>query len=85
MPGFAPPTVGYLVPGNALPGEVRRKAEQLAAASTIISAFPPGWPGFAFWPELKAALEGCELVMEGRYVRVYRRGARSPAAVMIGS
>jgi hypothetical protein len=73
IPGFAPPIGGYFVPGNALPAEVRRKADQLAAAPLIISAFPPDWPGFAFWPELEAALDGCELLMAGRYVWVYRR------------
>ena len=73
IPGFAAPITGYLVPGNALPIEVRHKAAQLSAAPIIISAQPPDWPGFTFWPDLKAALAGCELLMEGRYVRVYRR------------
>jgi hypothetical protein len=73
IPGFSPPVGGYFVPGNAVPAEVQRKAAQLATAPTIISAFPTDWPGFSFWPELKAALNGCELLMEGRYVRVYRR------------
>ena len=73
IPGFAPPVGGYFVPGNAVPAEVGRKAAQLAAASTIISAVPSNWPGFVFWPEVKAGLNGCELIMEGRYVRVYRR------------
>lgn len=72
-PGFAPPEVGYLVPGNAVPAEVHRKADQLASATVIFSAFPGDWPGFTFWPEIAAALDGCELLLEGRYVRVYRR------------
>jgi hypothetical protein len=79
IPGFAPPTVGYLAPGNALPAEARRKAAQLAAATMVISAFPPDWPGFAFWPEIQAALEGCELIVEGEYLRVYRRATPSRA------
>jgi hypothetical protein len=73
IPGFERPVVGYLVPGNALPGEVARKAAQLAAAPMIVSAQPPNWPGFKFWPEIAAAMGGCEIVMEGRYLRVYRR------------
>jgi hypothetical protein len=77
IPGFAPPTVGYLAPGNALPAEVRRKAAQLAAATMIISVFSPDWPGFVFWPEVRAALDGCELIAEGQNLRVYRRSSPS--------
>jgi hypothetical protein len=72
-PGFAPPVGGYLIPGNMIPAEVRRKAEQLAGASVIVSDRPPGWEGFSLWPELAAALDGCELVLEGHLVRIYRR------------
>ena len=79
IPAFAPPTLGYLVPGNALPVEVQRKTKQLAAAQMIISAQPPGWPGFVFWPEMKATLDGCELLMKGEYLRVYRRLASTTA------
>ncbi len=79
-PGFAPPEVGYLVPGNALPAEVRRKAAQLASATMIISALAPDWPGFTFWPEINAAFNGCELVLQGRLVRVYRRVGVAPLA-----
>ena len=46
FPGFEPPIVGYLTPGNTLPGEVSRKAAQLGQAPMIISAEPPDWPGF---------------------------------------
>jgi hypothetical protein len=79
IPGFEPPTVGYLTPGNALAGEVARKAAQLNTARMIISAEPPDWPGFVFWPEIARALSGCEIVMEGRLLRVYRR-VKPPAA-----
>jgi hypothetical protein len=75
IPGFASPIGGYFVPGNALPAEVRRKVAQLAVAQMIISAFPPDWSGFEYWPELKAAFNGCELLMAGRHVWVYRRNA----------
>jgi hypothetical protein len=73
IPGFAPPIGGYFVPGNALAVEVRRKTAQLATAPMIISAHPSDWPGFTFWPEMKGSLAGCELLMEGQYLRVYRR------------
>ena len=73
IPGFAPPVGGYFVPGNVLPTEIRRKAVQLAAASMVISTVPSNWPGFVFWPEVKTGLNGCELIMEGRYVQVYHR------------
>src|SRR5262249_18674516 len=71
--GFEPPIVGYLTPGNAIPSEVSRKAAQLARARMIISAEPPDWFGFTHWPEIARAMKGCELVMEGRTLRVYRR------------
>jgi hypothetical protein len=71
--GFSPPMVAYLYPGCPTPGEVRRKAEQLAGASAIISFYPPEWEGFDHWPQLKAAIDDCELVFEGESLRVYRR------------
>jgi hypothetical protein len=78
--GFAPPVGGYFVLGNPVPIEVRRKAEQLAAAEVIISAHPPDWPGFEIWPEIKAALDGCERLMDGRSLWVYGRVApKTPA------
>lgn len=84
VPGFAPPIGGYFIPGYTLPVEARRKAEQLASASMIISAHPPDWPGFTFWPAMAAALDGCELVWRGETLRVYRRPevprGRTPAA-----
>jgi hypothetical protein len=83
VPGFAPPTGGFYVPGGPLPAEVRRKAAQLAEASMIVSAFPPEWHGFARWPEIADALEGCDLVMAGRGLWVYRRAA--PAGSRKGS
>jgi hypothetical protein len=79
IPGFAPPIGGYFVPGNALPVEVQRKNAQLAAAQMIISAQPDDWPGFTFWPELKATLDGCEPLMRGKYLRVYRHRASTSA------
>ncbi|HEX8203175.1 MAG TPA: hypothetical protein VF590_22050 [Isosphaeraceae bacterium] len=73
VPGFAPPIGGYFVPGYAVRPEVRRKAAQLEAAEMIVAAVPPDWHGFADWPALSAALEGCDLVWRGEHCRVYRR------------
>ena len=73
FPGFAPPTSGYLIPGNMLPVEVERKAKQLAEAGMIVSFYPPDWEGFELWPQLKAGFDGCELIRNGQFLRVYRR------------
>jgi hypothetical protein len=84
VPGFAPPVGGYYVPGSPVPIEAHRKAEQLAAAQVIISAHPPDWTGFNFWPEIKAALDGRECLLNGQSLWVYGRAApRSPASTPI--
>jgi hypothetical protein len=74
-PGIPPPVGAYFVPGNPVPIEVHRKVQQLEAAEVIISAYPPDWLGFEFWPELKAAFEGCERLEDGPTLWVYRRAA----------
>jgi hypothetical protein len=82
-PRFAPPMGAYFVPGHPLPAEVRRKAAQLAAATTIVKVGPPGDRRFGRWPALAAALDGCEAVWEGKQYQVYRRNrpaAPAPAA-----
>jgi hypothetical protein len=64
-----------------MPAEVRRKAELLANARTIITARPrgdPGRGGYDRWPEIAAALDGCEVVWEGDLFLVERR-IRPPA------
>ena len=73
VPRFAPPVAAYLCPGLTLPVEVRRKVDQLSSAGLIVAMVPPDWEGFAFWPELAAALDGCEPVLAGETFRVYRR------------
>ncbi len=77
-PRFAPPVAAYFFPGLTLPAEVRRKAGQLATAGMIVAVVPRDWRGFRLWPELAAALDGCEPVYEGGTFRVYRR-VRPPA------
>ncbi|MEJ7639859.1 MAG: hypothetical protein WKF75_18280, partial [Singulisphaera sp.] len=73
VPRFAPPVAAYFFPGICLPVEARRKAEQLAAATMIVATVPRDWRGFRFWPELAAALDGCEPAFEGDTFRLYRR------------
>jgi len=80
FPGLAPPVGGYLIAGNMRPVEADRKADQLAGASMIISAHPPDWDGFRRWPRIAAAFDGCELIFEGRSLRVYRRRPAAPAS-----
>jgi hypothetical protein len=78
-PGFALPVGGYFYL-YAHPSEIRRKAAQLAEATMIVRTVPPDWIGFTFWPELGAALDGCELVWHGQGdLAVYRR-VRPPAS-----
>ncbi len=79
VPRFAPPVAAYFCPGLTLPVEVRRKASQLATARMIVALVGPDWRGFTLWPELAAALDGCEPVYEGRTFRVYLR-VRPPSA-----
>jgi hypothetical protein len=75
-PRFAPPVVSYLVPGHPVPVELRRKAEQLAAAPMVVrvrTGSDPAWGGYERWPELAAALDGLELVWRGEIYEVFRR------------
>ncbi len=73
VPGFASPVAAYFFPGICLPVEARRKAKQLAAAGMIVATVPRDWRGFRLWPELAAALDGCEPAFEGDAFRLYRR------------
>jgi hypothetical protein len=72
-PRFAPPVAGYFCPGLTLPVEIRRKVDQLSAARMVVTTLPSHGEGFDYWPELAAALDGCELIFEGGTFRVYRR------------
>lgn len=73
MPRFAPPVAGYIWAGLPLPVEVHRKAEQLRSARVIVAVMHRDREQFAEWPELAAALDGCELVFDGATFRAYRR------------
>jgi hypothetical protein len=73
VPRFAAPVAGYFCPGLTLPVEIRRKVDQLSAARMIVTILASRSEGFDYWPELTAALDGCELIFEGGTFRVYRR------------
>jgi hypothetical protein len=80
-PRFAPPVGSYFVPGHPVPAEVLRKADQLAAAETVVrvrTGFEPGWGSFERWPEIAAALDGLETVWVGSEFEVLRR-SRPPS------
>ena len=69
------------MPGHPLPVEVRRKAEQIARAETVVVARANGDPtrgGYDAWPEIAAALEGFEVVWQGPLFRVERKVRRPP-------
>lgn len=76
FPGFAPPEVGYLVPGGLLPAEARRKVEQLRNASAVIAFRLPDADRIASEPEFRAALADAELALDGSDLRVYLRRPR---------
>jgi len=73
---FEPPAGTYFVPGHPLPSEIRRKADQLAKAQTIVVARAGGdlgRGGYDSWPEIALALDGTEIIFEGNLFRVERR------------
>ena len=73
FPDLAPPTGGYLVPGNMIPVEVDRKAAQIAAAPWIIAYHLPDPDRFEHRARIDAAFRGAEPVFLGQYLQVYRR------------
>ncbi len=79
FPELAPPTAGYLVPGNMIAVEVDRKARQIAAASMIIAYHLPDPDRFEHWPRINAAFAGAEPIFQGKYLKVYRRPRASAA------
>ena len=73
---FEPPAGSYFVPGHPPPSEIRRKADQIAGAKTIVVARPKGDPGrggYDAWPEIAAAFDGTEILFQGDLFRVERR------------
>ena len=73
---FEPPAGSYFVPGHPVPSEIRRKAEQIARAETVVIARPKGDPGrggYDAWLEIASAFEGFEIISQGELFRVERR------------
>lgn len=76
LPGFEPPISAYIVPGLPVGAEIERKIEQVRRARTIIAHKVVEPNVFHHWPELKAAFDGCEVIHDGRMLKVYRRGSK---------
>ena len=75
---FMPPTTSYLVPGHPLPAEIRRKANQIAAARMVVRVRSKGDPlrgGYERWPEIAEALKNFETIWEGELFEVQRHRA----------
>jgi hypothetical protein len=85
LPRFAPPVAGYVWAGLPLPVEVHRKAGQLSSANWIVAVAHRDREQFAEWPELAAALDGCETVFNGATFRVYRRVRPPGSAIRMGT
>jgi hypothetical protein len=75
---FAAPLDFFLNPGLALPEEVRRKADQVAAAPQVLMSHSLSKADdfLAKWPEFREALDGCEVTHDGMHFRVYQRVKR---------
>lgn len=69
---FARP-VSYFDPGRVQRRFLEAKARQISNAHLIVCVVTDDWRGFGFWPELRAALEGCEVAWHGRLYTIYRR------------
>jgi hypothetical protein len=85
-PDFAEPIGYFFLRGIALPGEIERKARQLAGASMVVmeNSTMPHRTFLKHWPEFQAAMSGCELAHDGTYFAVYRRVAPPSADAPAG-
>jgi hypothetical protein len=75
---FARPQTAYLVPGHPTGPELKRKADQIAAANLVVRVRPrldPARGGYERWPAIAQALEGFRPVWVGESFEVDRRGA----------
>ena len=71
-PGFAPPVGSYFVAGHPTRAELRRKAEQIAAAESVIVG-PMESNSYLQWPEVREAFDGLRFVWGDGHYRVYER------------
>jgi hypothetical protein len=73
LPGFAPAETMFLVPGIPLESDLRRKLDQVASANfVLIRNHTTNRPFLDLWPEFRAALDGCELVLSSTQYTIYR-------------
>lgn len=75
VPGFAPPTSLYLLPGLMRPSEVNRKLNQLDKATLVLVPIGIHSPckGVPNNPLLRSALNAFEPEWKGEYFEVFRR------------
>ena len=75
MPQLSEPQDACLAQGWPLPGELRRKFQQVATAEVVLFRNESlGRPDAQDpWPEFREALDGCKLVWSGERFQVYRR------------
>ncbi|HUY25822.1 MAG TPA: hypothetical protein VMV27_00255 [Candidatus Binataceae bacterium] len=78
MPGFAPPTTLYLLPGLMQPVEVDRKLAQLNEAQVVLVPYGilSGCRGVPDNPAIKDALNSLNTEWKGRYYEVFRRRSK---------
>ena len=73
FPQFAPPAAAYFVPGHPCRPRSAARPRSSPRPPLIVKVGPKGDRRFERWPELTAALDGCEPVWEGNLYQVYRR------------
>ena len=76
FPEFESPTNFSLIPGQVKVSELQRKVQQLSRAEMAVTVNLPGLPSpepLVLFPQLRNALEGCDLVWKGTFATVYRR------------
>lgn len=75
---FGKPQALYLDRGAERPADVERKLRQVSAASVVVLSkvggmTAPDYDFLAEWPEFRAPLAKFELVLDGKFFKVYRR------------
>ncbi|MHC5538489.1 hypothetical protein ACYOEI_09690 [Singulisphaera rosea] len=78
FPSFGKPQALYLDRGAERPADVERKLCQVSTASVVVLSkvggmTTPDYDFLAEWPEFRAPLAKFELVLDGKFFKVYRR------------
>lgn len=76
-PGFLPPVGFYLSSAEVTAKELELMQQQMISAEFVLEVFAANsdhrrWPSDR-WPELKAALAGCQQIHSSDHYRLYRR------------